>query len=627
MQKLNTFNKYLLEKYPTIWNTKIVWMLLAALAAHIIFFVIGYLSHIDPVSLQKYSVKNDYYQDGVIFIHLIISILLLVGWLLMMFKNNSFKNFYPSSKGKLFGQFVQYFIIIFSCTTFYFSYMTGFRMFINNKYSDQEMAKNIDVINRATPFLSQNIEDYTLENRLYPKPFYDLYCETNVDDADRNKKYFVYYNRVYQFYTIYSKTSYKKDNKKNFIMPEPERSAKTVEAYSEQKENSKIYYFKKDVVDLSSYIKTTKPSYYNFSNIFYDSDLSDSYAYSYTDIEYNKDYPDPILKKRKAVINEKTALLLNKKNPAELEKLLTDFIAISKQFRVKNNLDAKIWTKMIFSPNNPDFEVRYFMKDYEPGRTNDYDYSASDEAQTAEVYADSTAATVDEEGRIVDDSIKIRAFNPEINKQIAPDKYFKNNLTDYYYKTENMKDLLKNVDSVKKEDFFSENVHIYLWIAFFLSTFIFSFRITGLKSLLFSVISAGILVLSVVLLTVFYSFSLNGKEEFFASHVTLLVSIVILLIPLFMMNKVRKLVSSIFVNISMNCFVLFVLLIFVIISMYQRDACGGTVYNSETGAVYENCITIIESLGFMLSYIILILGFIFMYFYTAILQKWKAMPE
>ena len=60
MQKLNKFNQFLLEKYPTIWNTKIVWMLLAALAAHIIFFVIGYLSHIDPISLQKYSVKNDY---------------------------------------------------------------------------------------------------------------------------------------------------------------------------------------------------------------------------------------------------------------------------------------------------------------------------------------------------------------------------------------------------------------------------------------------------------------------------------------------------------------------------------------------------------------------------------------
>lgn len=624
MQKLNKFNQFLLEKYPTIWNTKIVWMLLAALVAHIIFFVIGYLSHIDPVSLQKYSVKNDYFEDGVLFIHLIISILLLVGWLLTMFKNNSFKNFYPSSKGKLFGQFVQYFIIIFSCTTFYFSYMTGFRMFINNKYSDKEMAKNIDIINRAAPFLSQNIEDYTLENRMYPKPFYDLYCETKIDEADRNKKYFVYYDRVYQYYTVYSKTSYKKDKNNNFIMPSPENQLKNVLAYSERKENSEIFYFKKDVVDLSALIKTTEPSYYNYSGLFYDYDFAQRYG-NYVDYEYEENYPNYDLKKRKALINQKTTQLLNKKNPAELEKLLTDFLNISKKFRIKNNLDAKSWTKMIYSPSNPDFEVRYFIKDYGPERSNDYAY----EVETADVYADSTAAavTVDGEGKIVDDSIQIKAFNPEINKQISPEKYFKNNITDYYYKTESMKDLLKSVDFVKKEDFFSENVHIFFWIAFFLSTFIFSFRITGLKSLLFSVISAGVLVLSVVLLTVFYSFSLRGGEEYFASHFTLLVSIIILLIPLTMMKRFRKLISSIFVNISMNGFVLFVLLIFALISMYQKDACGGTVYNTETGQAYENCVSIIESLGFGLSYIILISGFIFMYFYTAILQKWKAMPE
>lgn len=130
MQKIYKFNQYVLEKYPTVWNTKIIWMLLASIVVHILFFIIGYLSHVNPVSLQKFEVKDDYFRDGMIFIHLIISILMMVGWLIMMFKNNAFKNFYPSSKSKLFLQFVQYFIIIFSCTTFYFSYMTGFKMLL-----------------------------------------------------------------------------------------------------------------------------------------------------------------------------------------------------------------------------------------------------------------------------------------------------------------------------------------------------------------------------------------------------------------------------------------------------------------------------------------------------------------
>ncbi|MBD8081453.1 hypothetical protein [Chryseobacterium caseinilyticum] len=161
MQKINQFNQYLLEKYPTIWNTKIVWMLSAGIIVHILFFIIGYVSHINPKSLQTSNVTDDYFRDGIILIHLIISILMIVGWLIMMLKNNAFKNFYPNSKGKLFSQFFQYFVIIFVCTTFYFPYMIGFRMYINNKYPDAEMKKNIETINLGKAFLSQDLELYT----------------------------------------------------------------------------------------------------------------------------------------------------------------------------------------------------------------------------------------------------------------------------------------------------------------------------------------------------------------------------------------------------------------------------------------------------------------------------------
>ena len=36
-------DQYLLENYPTIWNTKIVWMLLVNIIIHILFFFIGFL--------------------------------------------------------------------------------------------------------------------------------------------------------------------------------------------------------------------------------------------------------------------------------------------------------------------------------------------------------------------------------------------------------------------------------------------------------------------------------------------------------------------------------------------------------------------------------------------------------
>ncbi|MEY8759130.1 hypothetical protein [Chryseobacterium tongliaoense] len=617
MQKINKFNQYLLEKYPTVWNTRIVWMLLASLIIHILFFIIGYLSHSNPVSLQKYSVKDDYFRSGVIFIHLIISILMIVGWLIMMFKNNAFKNFYPSSKWKLFSQFVQYFIILFSCITFYFSYMTGFEMFVNNKYPDDEMVKKVEVINKTYPFLSQDLAKYTLDNRKFPQPFYDLYCETKIEKIDRNKKYFVYYNRVYQYYSVYSKVSRQQDRYENYAIPEPEKSNKTPIAYSEIKDSTKIYYFKKEVVDVSPYIKTTGLSFYNFSDVFYDAnekDYPDHYRYD----SYQENYNNDQSKKKGFEINKETTELLNKNNSTELKNLLSDFLKISKEFGIKNNIDADEWTKMVYAPENPNFEVRYFIKKFE---NNPGDQYAQDDAVDAAL--EDSAAVVDENGVIVNDTITIKMFNPELNKEISPEKYFKNNMTRYFYYTDNLSQFLSNVDFVKSNKFFRENIHVYLWIAFFLSTFIFSFRITGLRSLLFSVISAGVLILFVTLVTVLYSLSVKGNEKFFVAYFTLVISLAILSVPLFMMKKAGKLVSSVLVNISMNGFVLFVFLIFGIISLHQDANCKSI----DKYGQYVGCNNIIEILDVNLSYIILVCGFIFMYFYTSILQKWKAMPQ
>ncbi|MDO3426275.1 hypothetical protein QWT87_15345 [Chryseobacterium sp. APV1] len=625
MQKINQFNQYLLEKYPTVWNTRIVWMLLASAVLHIFFFIVGYISHADPASLQKMNVKDDYFREGMIFIHLIISVLMMVGWLIMMFKNNAFKNFYPSSKGKLFLQFVQYFIIIFAGTTFYFSYMTGFKMFIKNKYPDQEMTENINVINKANAFLSQDLEHYTLDNRTFPK-FYDLYCETDINKIDRNQKYFVYYNRVYQFYNLYSKTVYKKDKYGDFLFPSGETKKNL--AYEENKKGSATYYFKKDVVDMSSYINTTDLTYYNFSDVFYSDDDSgkDYLRMQYSGEEpydgYNQMLKDSYKKKR-FEINRFTTELLNKKNPAEIEKLLKSFLDISKKFGINNNLDSKSWVKMIYHPN--DFNVRYFIKKYKPVPGEEYDVNnpPMDEDGNyvyTEAVTDSVAAVVD--GEVVNDSVQIRDFNPDIDNQLSPAEYFKNNTTDYYYYSDNLQNLLNNVVIIKSTDFFSENIHIYIWIAFFLATIIFSFRITGLKSLLFSVISAGVLFLAVVLVTVLFSASSGRiRIEFFVSYFVFFIGLAILLLPIVMMKSLKKIIASILINISMNGFVLFVLLIFFIINIHQERNC------EQINIMSYNCPTIIKTLEFNLSYIILCCGFVFMYLYTSILHKWKAMPN
>ncbi|WPO81429.1 hypothetical protein SD427_11715 [Chryseobacterium sp. JJR-5R] len=620
-QKIKNFNRYLLEHYPAVWNTKIVWMLLAGIMIHIIFFFIGYISHADPKSLHKFNVMDDYFSGGMIFIHLIISILTIVGWLILMFKNNAFKNFYPVTKWQMFSQFLQYFIIIFTCTSFFFSYMAGFKLFVKNTYPDGRMSESIAVINRTYPFFSQDLENYTLDNKIFPQ-YPQLFCETHIEKINRNKKYFVYYDRVYQYYTLYSRTVYEKDNNGDYPFPGTEPEDRF--AYSEKNDSSETYYFKKEVVDLSPYIKTTGLTFYNFSSIFYRNNLEEKSFLKrnyYNDpyIDYNKN----AYWKEKSEASRLTAQLLDKRNPAEIEKLMNDFLRISREFGISNNLDAVKWAEMVCHPE--DFEVRYFIKKYETKSNEEYDpnrNSQYDDYGYATSTIDSAATVV--EGQIVNNAVQIKDFNPDISSQLSPEDYFMKNITGYYYHTDDLKNFLGNVDTVKSTDFFSENIHIYLWIAFFLATVIFSFRVTDLKSLLFSMISGGILSLVVVLITVLYSVSGGrGSEEFFIAYLVFGIGLFILSVPLLMMRKFKKLVSSIFITVSMNGFVLFVLLLFFIVSLHQEKACRDLMSPER----YSNCKTVIETLGFSLSYIILAIGFVFMYFYTGVLKKWKAMPE
>ncbi|WP_379964843.1 hypothetical protein [Epilithonimonas sp. UC225_85] len=627
MKKINHINQYLLERYPNIWNTRIVWMLLLGLAIHIIFFFIGFVSHANPGTLQHTRAVDDYLLSGLVYVHVIISLLMIVGWLVFMLKNNAFKSFYPSSGRKLFFEFLQYFIIIFVSTTFYFSYMSGFKLFINYKYDDEKMEKNIGLINLASPFLSQELELYTLENRHYPKPFSDYYCETDINKIDKNEKYFVYHDSVYQYFNIYKKVVKEHNKEGEFIYPEEERKHKTALAYFENSIDgkSRTYYFKKNVEDLSAYIQSTAPSYYNYSEVFYNI-KSNPYLDSYRSGDIVTTLDEADYKKQQISINQKTAEILDGKKTKELEKLLQNFLDISNEFGIRNNLNVKGWTAIV---NHPDkFEVKNFIKKYRPEHGKKYDPNkAADGYYNDQTEIVETAASEDnylnENGEVRKDTVNVKDFNPNVDKEVSPADYFEKNMTDYYFYSYDLKLVLENIDMVKSNDFFTETVHIFIWIAFALAAFVFSFRVTNLRSLLFSIVSSGMLILVVTLFCVAVGFIFN-ISNFFILYTILTVGIFILLVPFITINRFSKLFSSIFMIITIITFPLFVLLILGIINEYQTFDCR---MKSQMSGDYESCKGVFEDFGVSLSYLILICSLVFLYFYTAFIRKWKSLPE
>ena len=630
MNFINKINNYLIQRYPTIWNTRIVWMLAISLLAHIVFYFIGFVSHSSPLSLQNSRVIDDYFSSGIIMVHIIVSMLMLVGWLVYMFKNNGFKNFYPTSNLKLFGQFVCYLVIVFASISFYFSYMFGLRSYINKAYPNDELVKNVDIINKAYPFLSIGYQDYTLDKKAYPKPFYDLYCETSDDLIDYNKKYFETNGNKYQFYSLYKVAITARDGYGEFKYPAAEYKKGTGLAYKEVVKDTCNYYFKKDVVDVSADIKITNLSYYNFSRVFYtlgfeEIDFYDRYNYNYvpTLTEDMVDYGTNPNAAKNYDFSKQFSDILDRKDPKEIKKILNDFLEVSKKYQIRTNLNTDQWFKLIYHPDT--FEVKHFIAENE----NEYAYPTDSISILADTLANDAAAAVAVAPVPEETVIAPPVEAPVAQMPVSNDKmynYYNKNLTKYYYQANNLNDFLRSVELIKNVDFVSRNIHVYLWIAFFFSTLIFSFRVTNLRSVIFTGITTGVLSLVVGLMVLVYSMGLGGSEEYFAAYLVLTIATVIILIPFLFLTSASKLFTSIFMNITINGFVLYVLLILGIISMHQNDACRATpgYYNSYPS---KTCTTLLEYLDMNTSYLLLAVGLLFLFLYTAVIKKWRAVPE
>lgn len=611
MNIFSKINQNLLERYPSIWNTKIVWILSIAFCVHLLFFVIGLLSHSNPTSLQNYYVLDDYFNSGLVLANIVISILLLVGWLVYMFKNNSFKNFYPTSSLHLFGQFFQYFIIVLFSTTFYYSYMFGFQTYVNVKYDDAKMIKQIDLVNKVYPFLTFEPSTYLVTNKQYPEAFSELYCETDPNKIDTSKKYYTYYNSFYQFYDLYAITVTERDSLNRFIYPKREELNAIPLAYTNEQEKKCIFYFKKNVADVSEFIKNANMNYGNFSDVLYifGSGKGTSYGHSnyYDYPEAEKDVDKSIgVKQNKQIVE-----LLKRNNKQEFKKLFSEFLALSDEYQIKHNLTDEVWLKLVFE--SPNFDVQKFILKNKPIANGNYDYPTYYEDEYGEA-----AVAVDDvsygEGNTAED--------PLVTERR---EFIRKATTKNYYEIDNLSSLLANIDEVKDSNFFMESIAIFLWISFAFSTLIFSFRVTNLRALLFGIISAGVVSLVSSIIFVGIAFFLQEKIIFLVSYYGLLISSFIIFIPVFAPNFGSKLFRSILINISVNGFVFYVFLILGIISFHQEEACDKL---NRINHNYIPCDTVLETLDIQgTSLVMLISGFIFIFLYSSVIKKWKASPE
>ncbi|MGN6495008.1 MAG: hypothetical protein ACTHLE_23680 [Agriterribacter sp.] len=582
-------NKTLLEKFPLVWNTRLVWMLLVALLAHLIFFALGLNAFNNPKLLQEYYADQLFIHNGMLLFSVICSVLIIVVWLIILFRNNSFKNFYPTSRWQLFVSFLIYFLVFFLNTSFYVSYILGYKTDVTDKYPDSKLQSEIETTNLAAAFLSFNPRDYTIDRRKYPSPFDTLYCETNEEQVDFTKPYLQRFNDEYQFYTVIRKFVSSASEKElgksylNSIYQESTSDSVTMFAYRGQ------------VIDMSA-LATTEPSYYNYSDVFINQygTFSSIFSRSYSEVDYGRGRDSAGIAMNKAVYD-----FLKRNDSREFKKLLTDFLAIAKELRIATNLTADNWLQLI---NRRNFNVEKFIENSKMPPDGNY-YNNEEEM------VDAIGGEADS------DTVRNTPENRSKQQQFYHDRQ-----TKYHFDAEGLRTVFGNIISIKRYDHWNFIFHFQAWLAFGLAVLLFAFRTSGLPALLFSIITGSLIAILLVLITI----GLNVGDELVISYTIFTVGTIILLMPLLVLNRIKKSIQAVFINLTLAGIVPYILLFLIIVNTHQER-----YYQKILGDLYykKRPDLILDILGEHLSWLLLVAGFTFILLYTAIIRKWRALPE
>jgi hypothetical protein len=163
-------NKSILERFPTMWNTHFVWMILICLLTHVLYFGLGYAS-LNIEILKEESVRSLFFNGSYFSFYCIIGLLALIYFGFRYFTHNPFKHFYPIGKMYFWKILAQLFVIFLLYSTVFISFENGLKLKAKKITPIEIVEKEAEQIALATPFFYNSLSDYEIKSRSFPEPF------------------------------------------------------------------------------------------------------------------------------------------------------------------------------------------------------------------------------------------------------------------------------------------------------------------------------------------------------------------------------------------------------------------------------------------------------------------------
>jgi hypothetical protein len=321
MKFYRRLNHYLLENQPLLWHSRVFNLLFAGIAFMALSFVVAYLL-VDLKSLQETNIDEYYFESSFVLFHSIFVIVVLTFWAIYFYRNNAFKKFYPLPKAYFQKLFFLIFIGISPLLMAYFSFTYGVKSKAKSLISEAELKEDKEKLNLAAVFFPSNIENYELNNRVYPGPFpltvlraIDATSMQNyyMDSTLHGKKYIHEYEAK-EVFSFYDTTKIVKiDEVDYFIFSTHEKYLLPDSCYSNTFIDS--FYSEK-----SFSFPVERNSLYNFSAVLFSN--------NYDGNDYKKKYAPTI------------HTWLNERNKKAILQAMNDFVSIFRKYQVGHNLDV-----------------------------------------------------------------------------------------------------------------------------------------------------------------------------------------------------------------------------------------------------------------------------------------------
>lgn len=611
MNFIKKINKYLLEHYPLIWNTRLVWMLGVSMLTHILFFLIGYFAVSNQQDIQsEYRLNEFYFDSPVVFFNILLSIIILLIWIIYYLQNNAFKNLYSLKKGTLFGQLCIILVIIFININQYYSFNKGLKLKIRNLYTWEEIDTDIKEFNKTAIFLIQNKNNYEINQKAYPKPFPLRHESGSSKDLgrliDTTKANFYYQGNYYQFYN----TDYE------LLAKDSEGTVAIATKYNPKSDlyNNSANDFKYRLVeDVSFYQEDVTPCLLNYSGTLY------SYG------------QDTLTENNRLKYYEN---LFKRADENEIKSNLESFFNLAQKYQIEHNLNIAEWYALLDEHNyvydtnliektasNFIYETQKIEKVRKNYSITQFILTSKPDKWDAKKYFYTKNITVD--NRLIDEKRRglYDKYQKEPSKIITSKTYSKykevslSNIP--YCNFGNLDHFFKNTHSAYQPDKNKEFIYFYIIMTLCFGLLLFLFKVTDIKTLLLSFVAAAVVSIITGLIISYLSrdlknfFGIREIESLIGAAIGL--SIITASIVAFRL-KWRKLITAILFSLSIFAIPVICLFLFI---MYESSL----DYSERS----ENIL-----LKWMKEYsfwLVTIIWIVSISFYSIAIRKWKGLPE